>query len=46
MNVLNPHIQDFINQFNITPQAVVADAGYGSLENYDFLQQNQIRRAM
>src|SRR4030042_4765113 len=42
MTVLNPHIQDFINQFNITPRAVVADAGYGSLENYEFLEHNQI----
>ena len=42
MNVLNPHIQDFIDQYNTTPHAVVADAGYGSLENYEFLQQNQI----
>ena len=42
ITVLNPHIQDFINQFDITPQAVIADAGYGSVENYEFLERNQI----
>ena len=42
MTVLAPHIQDFIEQFKMTPEAVIADAGYGSQENYDFLSQNQI----
>ena len=42
MTVLAPHIQDFIEQFKMTPEAVIADAGYGSQENYDFLFQNQI----
>jgi transposase len=42
ITVLNPHIQDFINQFDIKPQAVIADAGYGSLENYEFLESNKI----
>jgi hypothetical protein len=42
MTVLNPHIREFIEQFNMTPNAVIADAGYGSLENYEFLNQNQI----
>lgn len=42
MNVLDPHIQDFISEFNTKPQVVIADAGYGSLENYEFLHQNQI----
>jgi hypothetical protein len=42
ITVLNPHVQDFINQFDIIPQAVIADAGYGSSENYEFLERNQI----
>lgn len=39
---LNPHLKEFIDQYNQTPNAVIADAGYGSMENYDFLEQNQI----
>jgi hypothetical protein len=42
MTVLEPHIQDFIEQYQMTPESVIADAGYGSQENYDFLEQNKI----
>ncbi len=42
MTVLEPHIQDFIEHYKTTPEAVIADAGYGSQENYDFLDQNKI----
>lgn len=41
-NTLNPHIQDFIEQYHTAPNAVIADAGYGSLENYEFLEKYQI----
>jgi len=42
LNVLKSHIQDFIAQFQVKPQAVIADAGYGSQENYEYLDQQQI----
>jgi transposase len=42
MTVLKPHIEDFIEQYQMIPEAVIADAGYGSQENYDFLEQNEI----
>jgi transposase len=41
-NTLQSHIGEFIEQYHETPRAVIADAGYGSLENYEFLEQNHI----
>jgi transposase len=42
VNTLEPHIKEFTKQYKKLPQVVTADAGYGSLENYEFLEQNKI----
>jgi len=39
---LKDHLTDFKNEHQITPGAVTADAGYGSEENYEYLEQNNI----
>lgn len=36
------HIQEFIDNLGIKPKALVADAGYGSEENYQYLDNNRI----
>jgi len=42
VNTLEPHIKEFTEQYKELPQVVTADAGYGSLENYEFLEHNNI----
>lgn len=39
---LPEHLTDFGRQYETTPEAVTSDAGYGSEENYEYLQQNNI----
>jgi len=39
---LPQHVNDFIQQHQITPDAVTADAGYGSEENYQYLADQNI----
>ena len=39
---LKQHIETFKYSYKLTPEVVVADAGYGSEENYQFLEQNKI----
>ena len=39
---LIPFLNDFENRYNILPGKVVADSGYGSEENYEFMQVNDI----
>jgi transposase len=39
---LKPHLNQFKDLYNQYPAAAVADAGYGSSENYNFLEQNNI----
>lgn len=39
---LKEHLTDFKNEHQITPTDVTADAGYGSEENYQYLEQNNI----
>jgi hypothetical protein len=36
------HLEGYYSNYNTYPEEVVADAGYGSEENYDFLEQNNI----
>lgn len=36
------HLETYRDSFNTTPQTVIADAGYGSEENYTYLEENQI----
>ncbi len=39
---LIPFLNSFENRYNILPGKVVADSGYGSEENYEFMQRNDI----
>ena len=39
---LEPHLNSHKEQYGSYPQTVVADAGYGSEQNYTFLEQNKI----
>jgi transposase len=41
-NTLIPHLQDFAQQHNTLPDVLIADAGYGSEENYAWMEQNHI----
>lgn len=40
---LLPHIENFEHLYNKRPKEIVADAGYGSEENYIFLQKRKIK---
>jgi transposase len=39
---LKDHLQEHQNSFNQTPESLTADAGYGSEENYELLEENQV----
>ena len=39
---LQEHTELYKQQYNATPKIITADAGYGSEENYQYLQQNNI----
>lgn len=39
---LIPHLQEFETNFGIRPKAVTADAGYGSEENYEYLEKKGV----
>jgi transposase len=39
---LPTHLNDFKNEHDIMPNVITADAGYGSEENYKYLEQNNI----
>jgi hypothetical protein len=39
---LKPHLESFRNAYNFLPQELTADAGYGSEENYEFLEQAHV----
>jgi len=39
---LIPHLESFKKQYKRLPENITADAGYGSQENYTFLEQNQV----
>lgn len=41
-NTLIPHLEEFKKQFEQLPEVVCADAGYGSEENYQYLDQNKV----
>lgn len=42
LNTLKIHLNAFENLYKFLPQQLTADAGYGSQENYEFLEQKQI----
>jgi len=39
---LKKHVEIFNYSYNLNPEVIVADAGYGSEENYQFLEENKI----
>lgn len=39
---LIPHLEQVRERLGVAPKAVIADAGYGSEENYTYLEQHQI----
>src|SRR6185503_793570 len=39
---LIPHLEGFKEQYGRLPENITADAGYGSQENYTFLEDNQV----
>jgi hypothetical protein len=39
---LIPHLEGFKEQYGILPENITADAGYGSQENYTFLENNEV----
>lgn len=39
---LIPHLEGFKKQYNRLPENVTADAGYGSQENYTWLEENKV----
>ncbi len=41
-NTLKPHLETFEKLYKFLPEQLTADAGYGSEENYDFLEEKQI----
>lgn len=41
-HTLKPHLQTYQYLYGSMPERVVADAGYGSEENYEHLEQNQV----
>lgn len=40
---LKGHTQEFIENYGQAPEALTADAGYGSQENYEYLEENNIQ---
>jgi transposase len=39
---LKPHLESFKNEYGFLPKELTADAGYGSEENYEYLEQNNV----
>ena len=39
---LKPHLESYENLYQTTPETICADAGYGSEENYEYLEEKQI----
>lgn len=39
---LKPHMESFKKEFGFMPSELTADAGYGSEENYEYLEQNNV----
>lgn len=42
LHTLKPHVDSFEQLYHTTPQSLTADAGYGSEENYEYLEKKQI----
>jgi transposase len=41
-NTLKPHLESFKEQYGFFPKELTADAGYGSEENYEYLEKNEV----
>jgi transposase len=41
-SLLKDHIEDYKESYDERPESITADAGYGSEENYDYLEQEKI----
>lgn len=39
---LEPHLESFKEVYDVMPEEITADAGYGSEQNYEYLQKNDI----
>jgi len=39
---LKPHMESFKQHYGFLPKEITADAGYGSEENYEYLEQNNV----
>lgn len=39
---LKPHLLSYKDKYECLPEIEITDAGYGSMENYDFLEENDI----
>lgn len=42
IHTLKPHVDSFEHLYGFTPEILTADAGYGSEENYDYLEEKGI----
>jgi hypothetical protein len=42
ITTLKSHMEGYRESYGQVPEAVIADAGYGSQENYDYLAQHHI----
>ena len=42
ITTLKPHLESYKKDLGCLPENIVADAGYGSLENYEYLEQEQV----
>jgi transposase len=42
ITTLKPHLESYKRDIGRLPENIVADAGYGSLENYEYLEQEQV----
>lgn len=42
LNTLKPHLESFENLYEFLPEQLTADAGYGSEENYDLLEEKNV----
>lgn len=42
ITTLKPHLESYKKDLGRIPENIIADAGYGSLENYEYLEQEQV----
>ena len=42
LTTMIPHLEEYQEKYDQVPEVIVADAGYGSEENYQYMEDNQI----